>query len=58
MYLLAVASQPPRASAWYRRSFLFTAAGQSRILTGFPFHFRLACRKTVVAVRLAQENPR
>jgi hypothetical protein len=37
-FLLAVASQfAARTSALLRRSFLLTAAGQFRTLTGFPY---------------------
>lgn|GEM_PF-5363622 len=36
--LLAPASQPVLTSALGERSFLITAAGQFRFLTGFPFH--------------------
>ena len=36
-FLLSTASQPRRASALWWRSFSLTAAGQPRILTGFPF---------------------
>jgi hypothetical protein len=40
-YLL-LASQSTSTSALSERSFLFTAAGQFRMLAGFPFQFDLA----------------
>jgi len=45
-HLMAVASRPASVGqCWWRRSFLHTAAGQSRTFTGFPLapHLEPAC---------------